>query len=101
MHIYVEIMHTLIHMCRVLHSYAFPKKPYYSVKRYRSFQMTKLQEIVPSNPNWLEFGHCKIFEVHKARKGHEITVLTWKMRRPREWKKLKVDSKRYKRRLPK
>ena len=31
----------------------------------------------------MEFGHCKVFGVHKARKRFEITVLTWKMRTPR------------------
>ena len=39
--------------------------------------------------------------VHKARKELEITNLTWKVGRPREWNSLKVDNKRYKRRLPK
>ena len=33
------------------------------------------------------------FGVHKARKGPEITSLTWKVERPREWKSWKVATR--------
>ena len=39
-------------------------------------KMMLCKKIAPSNPNWWEFEHCKVFGVHKARKGPEITSLT-------------------------
>ena len=52
------------------------KKPYYPVRRHQNFQWQNCKKIAPSNPNWLEFGHCKVFGAHKARKRPEITSLT-------------------------
>ena len=76
MHIYVEIMYALIHMCRVLHNKASSKTPIILLKGIKVFNDKIARKIPPSNPNWLEFEHYKVFEVHKARKGPEITSLT-------------------------
>ena len=63
------------------------------------FNNEMTRKIFPSNPNWLEFEHCKVFGVHKARKGPEIISLTWKVGKSREWKSLKVGNKRCKKRF--
>ena len=43
----------------------FQENPYILLEGITIFNC---KEIAPSNPNWLEFGHCKVFGVHKARK---------------------------------
>ena len=63
-------------------------------------KMMHCKKIAPCNPNWVEFGHCKVFGVHKVRKGPEITSLTWKVGRSWDWKSLKMGNKRCKRRFP-
>ena len=92
-----ECMHSST--CVVFCMRFFQENPYYPIRGHQNFQWQNCKEIAPSNPNWLEFGHCKVFEVHKARKGPEITSLTWKVGRPWEWKSLKVGNKRCKRRF--
>ena len=96
MHIYVERMHALIHMCHVLYNKAFKKNPIILLRGHQNFQWQNCKEIAPSNPNWLEFGHCKVFEVHKAEKGPEITIWHGKWEDPengRVWKWIARDTR--------
>ena len=70
-------MHALIHMFRVLHNKTFSKTPTILLKGIKkNFDDEITRKIAPSNPNWLKFEHCKVFGVHKARKGPKITSLT-------------------------
>ena len=54
----------------------FKKNPTIPLEDIKIFNDKIARKIALSNPNWLEFEHCKVFGVHKARKGPEITSLT-------------------------
>ena len=82
-----ECMHSST--CVVFCIKLFQENPYYPVRGHQNSQWQNCKKIAPSNPNWLEFGHCKVFGVHKARKGLEITVWHRKWEGPengRAWK---------------
>ena len=55
-----------------LHNKTFSKTPTILLKgiQKKNFDDEITRKIAHSNLNWLEFEHCKIFEVHEARSLH-------------------------------
>ena len=51
MHIYVERMHALIHICRVLHNKTFSKNPTILLEGIKSVNDEIIKKITLSNPN--------------------------------------------------
>ena len=64
-----ECMHssTCVMFCIKL----FQKNPYYLVRGRQNFQWQSCKKIAPSNPNWLEFEHCKVFGVTRPKRDPE------------------------------
>ena len=94
----------------VLHNKTFSKTPTILLESIqKNFNDEITRKIALSNPNLLEFEHCKRFETttsegiwsSQGQKKPEITSLTWKVEKPLEWKSLKVVNKRSKKRFPK
>ena len=94
----IERMHALIHMCRVSHK-AFSKIPTILLEDIKIFN----NKIARKLPLVILIGWSldivRYLEFTRPEKRFEITVLTWKMKRPRGRKSLKVGNKRCKRRF--
>ena len=75
MHIYIERIHVLIHMCRVLHNKTFSKTPTILLKGIKKFQWRNCKKVAPSDPSLLEFEHCKGFGITRSKKDLESSSL--------------------------
>ena len=83
-----ECMHSSIYIV-FLHNKTFSKNPYYPVRGHQNFQWQNCKKIAPSNPNWLEFRHCKVFGVHRPEKDPRLLFWHGKWEDPengRNWK---------------